>query len=89
MQDINLKIRKIRNKKNLSQDRFGKKIGVSGKTISAYETGKIIPPLKILEEISKVYDENLIRLSKNKHEMITNNITNIEKILNEIKEIMY
>lgn len=89
MQDINLKIRKIRNKKNLSQDRFGKKIGVSGKTISAYETGKIIPPLKILEEISKVYDENLIRLSKTKQEKITNNITNIEKILNEIKEIMY
>jgi DNA-binding XRE family transcriptional regulator len=29
----------------MSQDRFGKKIGVSGKTISAYETGKITPTL--------------------------------------------
>ncbi len=48
-------IKKIRDKKGMSQERFGEKIGVSGKTISAYETGKVIPPIKILEKITAVY----------------------------------
>lgn len=49
-------IRKLRRERALSQERFGEKIGVSGKTISAYETGKIVPPVKVLEKISVVYN---------------------------------
>ena len=40
------KIKNIRLLKNLSQDRFGKKIGKSGKTISAYESGRCVPTLR-------------------------------------------
>jgi transcriptional regulator with XRE-family HTH domain len=50
-------IRKIRRKRGMSQSRFGNKIGVSGKTISAYETGKIMPSLRVLQKISVVYEE--------------------------------
>ena len=52
-------IKKIRNEKGMSQERFGEKIGVSGKSISAYETGKVIPPIKILNKISNTYEETI------------------------------
>ncbi len=52
-------IKKLREELNLSQERFGKKVGVSGKSISAYETGRVIPPLKIMEKIAKVYKAKL------------------------------
>ena len=52
-------IKKLRQELNLSQERFGKKIGVSGKSISAYETGRVMPPLKIMEKIAKVYKTKL------------------------------
>jgi len=47
-----LKIKRTRLDKNMSQHRFGEKIGVSGKTISSYETGRAAPPLKVLEKMA-------------------------------------
>ena len=38
-------IKHIRDKRNLSQDKLGRKIGVCGKTVSAYEAGRIQPTL--------------------------------------------
>ena len=49
------KIKRLREIRGLSQERFGNKVGVSGKSISAYENGRCTPPLKVLETISKVY----------------------------------
>mgnify|MGYP003939497845 CR=1 FL=1 len=57
---IGQKIKRIRDNHNLSQDRFGKKIGLSGKTISAYETGRTNPPIKILQKIVAVYKTQLL-----------------------------
>ena len=48
-------IKRIRQDSGMSQNRFGEKIGISGKTISAYETGRITPPLKVLERITVTY----------------------------------
>lgn len=56
---IGQKIKEIRLKNNLSQQRFGKKIGVSGKSISAYETGSIQPSQKVMDQISIVYGVNI------------------------------
>ena len=63
---ISLKIKEVRNKKKLSQKRFGYKIGLSGKTISAYENGRCKPPLKVLERISTVYDTPFVHLKTEK-----------------------
>jgi len=52
-------IKKLRGELNLSQKRFGEKVGISSKTISAYETGRIIPPLKVMEKIAKTYNFGL------------------------------
>lgn len=51
-----LQIKNLREKLNLSQNRFGRKIGLSGKTISSYETGRAVPPVKVLNAISKAYN---------------------------------
>jgi len=40
-------IKLLRRKNKYSQKRLGSKIQVSAKTISAYETGRIIPPIEM------------------------------------------
>lgn len=82
------KIKEIRTKANLSQTRFGYKLGISGKTISAYETGKIEPPLRILETISVEYGENLIQPPEQHKNSLQSKIETIESSLREIKAIM-
>lgn len=81
-------IKEIRNKRKLSQKRFGYKIGLSGKTISAYETGKITPTYKVLEKIATVYETNILTSSKSKQASIKNKIDQIEKISEEIKYLL-
>lgn len=61
------RIKSIRNKHKLSQNRFGKKIGVTGKSISAYEKGIIKPSQKVMDQISIIYGENISQsIDKNK-----------------------
>lgn len=47
--------RKTLKPKDRSQDALGKKIGVSGKQISNYEKGKLIPPIDILLKLCDVF----------------------------------
>lgn len=47
-------IRHIRKKKKLSQVRLGKKLQITGKTISAYETNRIQPSLEIFLKMLNV-----------------------------------
>jgi len=77
IENLGGQIKKIRNEKGLSQKRFGEKIGVSGKSISAYETGKVIPPIIILEKISGTY-QTTIR---------TPNLNTRKKILRKLRKI--
>lgn len=57
-------IKKLRTDLKLSQTRFGKKIGISGKTVSAYEQGRALPSFKVFEKIAKAYgvDINPVRV---------------------------
>lgn len=83
--DIGPRIKSIRETKNLSQRRFGKKIGLSAKTISAYETGRIIPSYSVLEKISQTYDVTVVNFSRSKRLELNNKINQIEELLIEIK----
>jgi transcriptional regulator with XRE-family HTH domain len=74
-----LKIKILREKKGLSQDRFGSKIGVSGKSVSAYENGRCTPPLRVLENISRVYNVPAFYIGDA-------NKSDLEGILVEIKQ---
>ena len=59
---ISNKIKVLRQKLNLSQDRFGKKIGVTGKAVSSYETGRCTPSLRTLERIAEAYNTSFVSI---------------------------
>lgn len=82
--EIGEQIKKLRLKLNMSQDRFGKKIGISGKTVSAYETGKIIPTLDILNKISEEFEVNFFKKSNKE---IERKIDELQKSLFELQNL--
>ena len=71
----------------MSQDRFGKKLGLSGKTISAYEKGKIYPALSVLEKISEEFNVNFMKKTnkdlERKIEELQRNILDIQRMFKE------
>jgi transcriptional regulator with XRE-family HTH domain len=79
--EVGRKIREIREQRNLSQDKFGRKIGKTGKTICAYESGRCTPPLKVLEEISQVYDATFMSVKQSR-------ALDLGKRIQEIKDIL-
>lgn len=85
--EIGKQIKNLRIKLNMSQDRFGKKIGLSGKTISAYEKGNIFPPLTVLEKISEEFDVNFIKKSnkelERKIEELQRNLNDLQKLFKD------
>ena len=83
--DLSKQLRDIRISKNLSQERFGKKIGKSGKTISAYESGRINPTLKVLDSISQVYDVTFLYVKKNKREQLKEKLEYLKKTISDIE----
>jgi len=85
---VGKQIKRIRDKKNLSQDRFGRKIGLSGKTISAYETAKATPPLYVLEKISQVYEVSIFDISPAQKNDLCNRILKISGEINELQGIL-
>lgn len=81
-------IKKIRTEKGLSQDRFGRKIGVSGKTISAYETGRIHPPLKVLDKISQTYSTTIQIPNIKTKEMLLEKLEQIQLQMETMKDTL-
>lgn len=45
----------LRKKEGLSQEKLGEMIGVTNKTVSRWETGKYLPPVDVLEQLSNLY----------------------------------
>ncbi len=82
------RIKLIRNRRNLSQERFGSKVGVSGKTISAYETGKATPPLKVLEKITSVYDVTLAGVNTKDLGKLEEMIKTVQQNLQQVWDII-
>lgn len=88
MPTIGEKIKKVRNERNLSQRRFGEKVGLSSKTISAYERGLVTPPLHILERISEIFNVTLFELPSKKRSNLINKVQDLESALSEIKSLL-
>ena len=88
MKEINIKIKNIREKKGLSQERFGSKVGVSGKSISAYENGRCVPPVKVLENICRVYNTPVFYIAGENKKDLTELITEIKQHVSKIEEIL-
>lgn len=79
------KLKEIRVSRNLSQERFGKKIGKSGKTISAYESCRCAPTVKVLDSISQVYDVTFLHLKKSKKEKLREKLDYIKDAIRDIE----
>ncbi|MCD1147516.1 helix-turn-helix domain-containing protein [Peptoniphilus sp. KCTC 25270] len=55
-------IKNLREKRNITQETLGEEIGVSGKTVSKWETGKGLPDISLLEPLAKSLGISLIEL---------------------------
>lgn len=52
-------LRALRIEKNLTQDQLAEKLNVSNQTISRWETGRNMPDLSILIEITEFYQVDI------------------------------
>ncbi|HLB51655.1 hypothetical protein A3F07_00485 [candidate division WWE3 bacterium RIFCSPHIGHO2_12_FULL_38_15] len=88
MNNINKKIKKLRESKNLSQERFGRKLGLSGKTISSYETGRCIPPLYILDKISFIYKAELFEVNEDTKCKLKQALSQLQELIKSLEIIL-
>ncbi len=73
-------IKKARILAKLTQKQLAEKIGVSVKTISAYETGRAIPPLPTLLQIAETTDTRLEHLIGKKQKTILATVERVKKL---------
>ena len=52
-------LKELRKEKNLTQEQLAEELGVSGRTVSRWETGSNMPDISILIEISEFYDVSI------------------------------
>lgn len=81
-------IRKVRIANDLSQGRFAKRVGISPQSISAYETGKVKPPLKVLEKISAEYSITFSLPNLETKEDILKTIKKVSAQLEQLKDTL-
>lgn len=60
--DVSKNIKQARTMAGLSQQELAKKLGISNKTVSAYETGRAMPPTPTLTRISEITGKPLSEL---------------------------
>ena len=89
MMNIGSKIREARKYKQITQEELAQAIGVSDKSISAYESERISPPLKILEKIADKTNQSInFFLEENADFAILTKLTEVERQFREIKSIL-
>ena len=52
-------LKNLRNKKGLTQEQLAEVFGVSGRTVSRWETGSNLPDLSMLIQIAEYYDVDI------------------------------
>ena len=80
------KLRKARELKGLSQRELGLLTGLSDKSISAYEQGRVMPPLDILPKLAKQLDQPLSYFL-NEDTPVDNLIIQLEKLETTLREV--
>ena len=72
LSELAQRIRAARRNARLSQDELGKSIGLSDKSISAYEQGRSMPPLDKLKKIAEIQPTLLLTSPKKTLIMVHN-----------------
>ena len=52
----------LRKEQRLTQEALGEKLGVTNKTVSRWENGNYLPPVEMLQELSKLYSVSINEL---------------------------
>ena len=89
MLKIGQKIKAARKIKRITQSELAKVIGVSDKSISAYESDRANPPLSVVEKISKATNQSLnFFLEETIETSILSKLTEVESQFKEIKRLL-
>ena len=67
-------IKALRENRNMTQTELGEKIGVSGKTVSKWETAKGLPDISLLQPLAQALGISVIELMNGEH-IINRNIS--------------
>ena len=88
--DLASRIKKARENAHISQRELGESIGVSDKSISSYEKGRSIPPIKKLKRIAKKTNKPLAYFTEEEtmNIDIISKLNIVEKELREIHELI-
>ncbi len=62
MQKIGAFLAELRKENKYTQDELGEKIGVTNKTVSRWENGNYLPPVEMLQILSKLYNVSINEL---------------------------
>lgn len=93
MQNVGEKIKDFREEAGISQKKLGLALGLSDKAVSAYESGRTLPPLETLHRISQELNKPLkFFLAEDGEESVLEERLdtiqrNLELMLVEIKDI--
>lgn len=90
MDKLAKRIRQAREEAHLSQQQLGKAIGVSDKSVSAYEKRRALPSIEKLKKIATSTNQtlNFFTDSKIDQSLITNKLTTIELELKRIRKLL-
>lgn len=90
LDEIATRIRKARREAHLSQLELGNGIGVSDKSISAYEQGRSVPPFEKLKRIAEVTSHPLAYFTEDNVDetTIAAKLQSIERELQEVKNLL-
>ena len=72
-------IRRLRERKNMTQEELAGKIYVTGKAVSKWETGKGLPDISLMEPLAKALDISVIELLSGKAIRNRNQSANMAK----------
>lgn len=80
------KIRMAREKVNVSQKKLGMTLGLSDKAISAYESGRTLPPLDTLNKIAIELKKPLSYFISNAEDenALVDRVDSVERILKDL-----
>ena len=71
-------LKELRKEQNLTQEQFAEQLGVSGRTVSRWETGSNMPDISLLVEIAEFYDVSISEIIDGERKS--------EKMNEEVKE---
>jgi len=90
LQVLSKRIRQAREDARLSQKALAQSIGVSDKSVSAYEKGRSVPPFGKLKKIAQSTNRPLTYFTAEQTDeiMILNKLTLIEQELEEVRKLL-